>query len=635
MEREKLDGWCERGIIALVLAILVFGPLATGAVRTLEFLILQGLTVAALLLWVARLWLRPKPTFLMPPFGWAVLAFAAFAVYRCSTAELSFVARNELLRVLVYTAVFFVTINNLHRQETINTVAFTMVFLAMAVAMYGCYQYFTGNNHVWHFENPYKFRGSGTYINPNHFAGFLELLLPLGIAYTIVGRMKPVLRVLLGYASLVMLAGIGISLSRGGWIAAGGALILFFLVLLFHRGFRVPAAVSLLVLLLGVGYASVKWSDAKERTQQAVTEVRAKEYVRYMLWMPAMELWEQDKWLGIGPGHFNERFRSVRPADVQEQPDRVHNDFLNTLVDWGIIGLVLVMGALAVVTYGVAMAWRHVGGVAADLGNRRSNRFAFVLGASFGLVALFIHSATDFNMHIPANAILAVTLLALLASHQRFASERYWTGAGRLLCVAVTVVALAGAAYLLQQGARRANAYVWTERAAKLPVFSAPQAAALEQAFAAEPDNSEIAYQIGESYRVRSWEGGDNYEELARKAMGWFERGMKLNRYDAHGSLRYAMCLDWIGQRDKSWPYYDRAEELDPNGYYTVAHIGWHFVQTEDYAAARPWFERSLRLKWEQNPIAENYLALCNRRLTELANDNLAARLRAAVKSAP
>ena len=55
MNRETLDRWCERGILGLVLAILVLGPLATGAVRPVEFLVIQGLTLGVLLLWVARL----------------------------------------------------------------------------------------------------------------------------------------------------------------------------------------------------------------------------------------------------------------------------------------------------------------------------------------------------------------------------------------------------------------------------------------------------------------------------------------------------------------------------------------------------------------------------------------------------
>ena len=622
MNREKFDGWCERGIIALVLAILVFGPLATGAVRTLEFLIIQGLTVAAMVLWVIRLWLQPRPKFLMPPFGWAVLAFTAYAIARYFMADIEIVARLELIRVLVYTALFFVIVNNLHRQETVNLIGYTMLFVAMGIALYGGYQFFTGDNRVWNFQNTYTHRATGTYINPNHFAGFLEMLLPLGIAYTIIGRMKPTLRILLGYASVMLALGIGLSLSRGGWIATALALILFFLILLFHRGFRLPAALALLVIVLGVGYFVPRSSVVQERAESAMKEAGSSDYTRYKLWLPAIELWRENLWLGLGPGHFDYRFRSVRPQEIQLQPDRAHNDFLNTLVDWGIVGFVLVMGALTVITYGVAKAWRNVGGVAADLGNRRSNRFAFVIGASFGLVALFFHSAIDFNMHIPANAILAVTLLALLASHQRFATERWWNGAGRPLVAIVTLALLVGITFLTGAGIRRANAYVWTERAAKLPGFSPAQAAALERAFAAEPKDFEIAYKVGECHRVRSWDGGDNFAELAQQAMTWFARAEQLNRFDGYSILSHGMCLDWVGRHEEAWKYFDRAEELDPNGFYTTAYVGWHFVQTGDYAAARPWFERSLKLQWKNNPIAENYLTICNRRLFEAANDD-------------
>src|ERR1043165_6572281 len=102
MDREKLDGWCERGIIALVLSILVFGPLATGAVRTLEFLIIQGLTLTVGLLWMIRLWFAPRATLLWPPVCWLVLAFVGYAIAEYHFAPLEYVARQELIRVMVY-----------------------------------------------------------------------------------------------------------------------------------------------------------------------------------------------------------------------------------------------------------------------------------------------------------------------------------------------------------------------------------------------------------------------------------------------------------------------------------------------------------------------------------------------------
>jgi len=623
MDRERLDGWCERGIVALVLAILVFGPLATGAVRTLEFLVLQCLTVLAILLWAVRLWLKPRPQFLMPPMGWAVLAFAVYAVVRYFTADIEYVARLELIRVLTYACLYFIIVNNLYRQETVNLTTYVMTFLGMCVAFYACYQFFTGNNHIWHFENTaYRGRGTGTYYNPNHLAGFLEMLLPLAIAYTIAGRVKPVLRILIGYSALVMLAGIGVSLSRGGWLATSLTLILFFLVLLFHRGYRIAAGAALLALLLGGAVIAPKSIRIQQRAEAALREAGEKEYSRYLLWRPAIRLWEEDVLFGIGPGHFDYRFRAVRPQEIQLRPDRAHNDYLNTLVDWGIIGFAIVSLALGLLVAGIRNCWRFVGGRAPDLGSRRSNRFAFVLGGSFGLLALGVHSMVDFNMQIPANAILAVALMALVSTHLRFATDRYWFNARRPVVALVTLVLLACFSTLGIAGVRRAREYAAFERAAQQDSYSNPRIAALEQAFAAEPKNSQTAYEIGECYRVQSWEGGDDYADLARQAMTWFARARELNPYDGYSSLRYGMCLDWLGEFDKSWPYFSRAEELDPNGYYTVAHVGWHYVQLGNFAAARPWFERSLRLEAENNPIARNYLDLCDRRLLEYANED-------------
>jgi len=78
------------------------------------------------------------------------------------------------------------------------------------------------------------------------------------------------------------------------------------------------------------------------------------------------------------------------------------------------------------------------------------------------------------------------------------------------------------------------------------------------------------------------------------------------------------MCLDWLEKHDEARPYFNRADALDPNGYYTAANIGWHYVQAGNYAAARPWLERSLRL--DGNDIARFYLDTVERKLVENAS---------------
>ena len=117
MVRDRLDNWCEKGILALLLAALVFGPLATGAVRPGEFLVVQTLTAAAALLWLARFWVNPRYRILWPPVCWAVTAFVIYAIVRYHQADIEYVARQELIRILVYALLFFIVLNNLVRQD--------------------------------------------------------------------------------------------------------------------------------------------------------------------------------------------------------------------------------------------------------------------------------------------------------------------------------------------------------------------------------------------------------------------------------------------------------------------------------------------------------------------------------------
>ena len=70
MNRRTLDSFCERGIVGLVLAALVFSALATGAVRALEFAVVEWLVAGAALLWMVRLWVEPRRNRLqLPPVG--------------------------------------------------------------------------------------------------------------------------------------------------------------------------------------------------------------------------------------------------------------------------------------------------------------------------------------------------------------------------------------------------------------------------------------------------------------------------------------------------------------------------------------------------------------------------------------
>jgi O-antigen ligase len=628
MARDTLDNWCERGILALVLGILVFAPLAFGAVDAWAFLVVQGLSLGVLLVWTLRLWINPRPKLLWPPLSWVVLAFVLYAIARYRTADIEFVARLEMIKVVMYAFLFFAIVNNLHRQEYSQVISFTLVFVAMGISAYAVFQFFTHSERVWDLVAMYPGRGSGTYISPNNLACFLAMLLPLAIAYLLAGRISPVTRVLLGYCALVMLAGITVTFSRGGWVACAAALLVLLGILISNRQHRVPA-VFLLVALLGGGIFCVKHLQYNPTYVQRVSRVLDSRSMltepldmRRDLWIAAVQMWRDHFWWGAGPGHFNQRFPAYRPGCIQMQPDHVHNDYLDMLADWGTAGGIIAVAGMALFGAGLWQTRRNVRRAENEFKSARSNRFAFFLGASAGLLALAVHSFVDFNLHIPANAILGVVFLALLTSNLRFATERYWWNVRLPLKLVMTGALTAGLVYLGGQEIRRAQETFWLARAGQLPLFSTERTAAFEKAFAAEPQNFETAYAIGECYRLQSFEGAKNYEPLTQTAMGWYSRGMKLDPYDGYNYLGYGLCLDWLERHDEAGTWFDRADALDPNDYFIAANTGWHYVQAGDYAAARPWLQRSLKLQWSDNQIARSYLD----RVEQTLRDNAAGK---------
>jgi tetratricopeptide (TPR) repeat protein len=452
--------------------------------------------------------------------------------------------------------------------------------------------------------------------------------LPLAIAYLLAGRISPVTRVLLGYCALVMLAGITVTFSRGGWVACAAALLVLLGILISNRQHRVPA-VFLLVALLGGGIFCVKHLQYNPTYVQRVSRVLDSRSMltepldmRRDLWIAAVQMWRDHFWWGAGPGHFNQRFPAYRPGCIQMQPDHVHNDYLDMLADWGTAGGIITVAGMALFGAGLWQTRRNVRRAENEFKSARSNRFAFFLGASAGLLALAVHSFVDFNLHIPANAILGVVFLALLTSNLRFATERYWWNVRLPLKLVMTGALTAGLVYLGGQEIRRAQETFWLARAGQLPLFSTERTAAFEKAFAAEPQNFETAYAIGECYRLQSFEGAKNYEPLTQTAMGWYSRGMKLDPYDGYNYLGYGLCLDWLERHDEAGTWFDRADALDPNDYFIAANTGWHYVQAGDYAAARPWLQRSLKLQWSDNQIARSYLD----RVEQTLRDNAAGK---------
>lgn len=625
MRREVFDRWCEWGILGLAMAILIIGPLAFGGVCPSTQVALQGMALGMLVLWGARIWLIPDYKLLWPPICWFVLLFVAYALVRCQFVTVEYLARQELIKVLVYAIVFFTLLNNCYGQTYTRILGLTLIAVAALIAAYGIYQYFVQPERIWHIlrADQYDKRATGTYFNPNHFAGLLELALPLGMAYAILGRSAVVTRVLVVYGCGLMMVGIVLSQSRAGIVCAALALLIVFGVLFFQRGYRVAAIIVTVICLAGGYYFFGRSDELRERLKAYQTEFKPGTYenVRFRIWRGAVSIWQENQLWGNDPDHFDAHFRRFRVASphYQLQPLRAHNDYLNTLADWGLVGAGLVALPWIFFALGLPKTWRHVRPAGHDLVTRRSNKAALVLGGSAGLAALMIHSAIDFNWHIPANAIIGVTLLALVSAHLRFASERYWIKTSWLSRGAVTVVLVLLAGYLGQQTWRRGVETHWYEKAMDIKVANAERLQALERAYAAEPHNAKITHALGEHHRALSWEGHKDYAAHAREAIRWFELSAADNPLYPFVFIHWGMTLDWIKDYPAAEVCFQKALRLDPNNNLVVSYYGWHEFQQGKYYEARATFARAQSLTFErEGHLATTYQKYTDARIAEL-----------------
>jgi tetratricopeptide (TPR) repeat protein len=245
------------------------------------------------------------------------------------------------------------------------------------------------------------------------------------------------------------------------------------------------------------------------------------------------------------------------------------------------------------------------------------------------LLALLVHSSVDFNMQIPANAILVFCLVALLSSQLQYATDAIWRRAGPGLKAGLSLAILVFVAYGGMQIVRLGREYRWLTLAEAESWRSLAQIGAYEKAFGVEPRNFETTCAIAEAFQTHSAQGGEDNAILATNAIVWFQRGMNLNRHDARNFAGAGWCWDWLalrqdelaGLHELAEQNYLKAEALDPKGYWTIKDVGRHFVQAGNYAAARVWFERSLKLQRRENEGSESYYNFSSEKLAEAATN--------------
>ena len=177
-------------------------------------------------------------------------------------------------------------------------------------------------------------------------------------------------------------------------------------------------------------------------------------------------------------------YPAYRPARIQMQPDRAHNDYLNLSGAAG--GLITLAGA-GILSPGCGAHEITSGARKNNSPAARATALRFSLAHRRACSRWRFYSLAHFNLHIPANAILGVTLLALLSSNLRFATEKYWFNLRLPSRLLLTVALLAGMGYLGAEEVGHGRETLRLARAGHLPFYSPERAAALEKSLRRRP----------------------------------------------------------------------------------------------------------------------------------------------------
>jgi hypothetical protein len=304
---------------------------------------------------------------------------------------------------------------------------------------------------------------------------------------------------------------------------------------------------------------------------------------------------------------------------MQDDPVRTHNDYVELLGEYGAVGaagLLLFLGAhlgFGWLTYR-RFTRRAAERQGFDGGPGGSNGTAWNIGVLSAAAAIAAHSVVDFNLHIPANALLTAFVFGVLANPGRSAAEagsaarlRWADGCARLALGAV------GLALLIAGVPRLPGEYYGEMARAALRDrrFLAASGYALK-GLAYEQHNPQLDFCLGEARLNLAGDGPDtpvahSFRDGADEA---YCQGLRLAPCDSALLLRHAQILTIFGDYPAAERVLAQARFWDPNSWLVQIYLGFYLQRTGRLAEARQAYTRAVQL----NGTPEGY-----ERLAQLA----------------
>lgn len=407
-------------ILYATFAVLLGGPLAFGAVQPWARFALEASAATLLALWTIQQMRRGEVRIAGNPLFAPMLAFAAIAVVQlitCSTAY-RYATQSQLALYAAYGAFCFLIVQLLRRTRQIKRLAFVFTTYAVAVAFFALLQGLSATGKLYWLRQP-SIGGwiYGPYVNHNHYAGLMEMLLPIALAVALSHYSSTAQKISASLAAMLIAITIFLSGSRGGMVAFAAQVTILSVVILRHKRNRAVFLVAILALL---AVALAVWmidstSVSRLASIAAETHGEISGGTRVNIDRDTLRMFIHRPLLGWGLGTFAEVYPQFRSFYTDFLINEAHNDYLQFLAEMGLPGLLVMVWFIAAI---YRNAWRKLEGWPSNING------SVTLASTLAVTGILVHSFVDFNLQIPANAAFFYSLSVIAAMEPRFGLSR-------------------------------------------------------------------------------------------------------------------------------------------------------------------------------------------------------------------
>ena len=406
-----------------VCGLLAFSVFAHGVVEPWSEAVLE-IGAAILFLWWGLLFARGSVPVRWHRLFWPMAAFWLLAAVQYGTGitAVSFLTKVEILKFSALALSFFLVVQAFETLEHWRAFAWFLLAVGFIASLLGILQHFTFDGKLyWFRELRYGGIPFGPYVNRNHFAGLVELIVPTGLSVLLLRAEDRDRLSLLLVLTLIPIGALFLAASRGG-IAAFFLEVGLVVVLGVLRGHGRNQLVAGAVLLLLAG-GLVVWLGAGRALDrfQAYQKLEVSEARRAEMLRDSWRIFVDHRSAGTGLGTLEDVFPRYETLYDGTIVNHTHNDYVEVLAETGAIGG-LICASFLVLLFGGA--WRRI----AEAKNPLD--LALHIGALSACCALLAHSLVDFNLHIPSNGLLFL-IQAALATSATPVRERYLSGTYR------------------------------------------------------------------------------------------------------------------------------------------------------------------------------------------------------------